>query len=380
MNSALVPEADPRTYITSQNATFSNGDFIIDADQTNKGRVLVRYTLLKGKVTDVPSSQKIKKGDTFKRMGKATDGDGNTMYYGYLKTCDTIAYVRPEWLKAPLWMEQPSFARFNMCAVWTTPSWLVLGCPAKTAFADAKISVKPRPLTVMKKPLAEQKDSDDEDSDDDESDLQGLAMDYAHVLREIPMICNFVSCRSMRTKSVFDANLKCEDAVQQIAAWLDEKQPTNFVLYFSGHGSVEGIAFADGILPFKKLAEVIHGAKFNTSANGDEKSDGDDSAANDRNPLVSVMVDSCYSGGIVDAFAPYKGKGVNFELFYSSQKKEMSFESRKPPMGTFTKWLFGAEHRGQWRGHFEEGGSKTLQKGVQLMKGQESGYFDGRMK
>ena len=55
---------------------------------------------------------------------------------------------------------------------------------------------------------------------------------------------------------------------------------------------VDAIGFADGVLPFKDLARLISTTKFKGSAMAEKY----------RKPLVTVLIDTCFSGGVVDAF------------------------------------------------------------------------------
>jgi len=216
----------------------------------------------------------------------------------------------------------------------TNVSWLVLGCPS-TNIRNLDVTVKPR-------------------RNIDEIDLQGLVFDYSHVIGECILLNRFrdkaIQSQASR-ECVYDGQLKKKLAVARIQRWLQRKIATNFVFYFSGHGSKHGIGFYDAVLRYDELATMI---ATNTFKKPDHIKGA--TARKYTDPLITIIIDSCHSGGIVDAFKrvfkKHQDRHVRFQLFFSSQTEELSHEEGNPKRGSFSNKLFDDDHREKWLRYF----------------------------
>merc|ERR1712087_406712 len=166
-------------------------------------------------------------------------------------------------------------------------------------------------------------------------------------------------------QSTWDAQLTAESARKRIKNWL--KTPADeYVFYFGGHGGEGCIGFAkDSALEYEELAELVNKAKFR----------------NKKAPLVTIIIDSCHSGSIYEAFRPYQqskysekcenDRGVLFQVLFSSLPHQTSADE------AFSKWLFGPKRVKLWTEYFVNG-FWDRQKWSCTFPGQQSGCFDFR--
>merc|ERR1719474_2654909 len=112
------------------------------------------------------------------------------------------------------------------------------------------------------------------------------------------------------TESVFDGVLSKKVATQRITDWLEMSLATNYVFYFCGDGSKNGLGLHRDILQYKYLAHLIHSATF-TEPDGLDQKDPEDAELIDkyRNPNITVIIDAVHSVGIEEAFKPFSDRG-----------------------------------------------------------------------
>merc|ERR1719474_1352109 len=335
-----------KTYAALRSATYDNTVDVEEYKESDpgphKGEIVAKgYSCL--------CEQPIKSGDTW--VGTPGQGTG-VLYFAHLKDekgkMPTLTVSVPQSaVESGFWVER--------VPMMSNISALALGCATST-FSSDKVSAKPR---VSKQAV---------------SDSQGLAYDYAHVTREVILWNRMNGIQSSIAKqSAFDGNMKCEGAKGRITEWLAKEEGTNFLLYLSGNGSEKGIQFDDGILSYDDLAQIVGAAKFGVSSEIEEKKEDEASPSN--SPMISVVIDAPHSGAAVDAFGPLCGGKVRFELFYSSQKEQLSHEHEDPPSGQFTASIFGEGQRQKWRKHFLFPAESELVQPINLGKDQQSGYL-----
>lgn len=188
-------------------------------------------------------------------------------------------------------------------------------------------------------------------------DLDGLATDnqnvqaFSHKLRGMTGK-NYAGKRVKlmsytHAQSGYGAQITTKSAQSRIADWLKDDQCDEYVFYFSGHGSRQGLCFKDGVLGYSKLAEMLCKGMRGKVA----KSTGIPKQ-------VTVIIDACFSGAVQGAFKPYqKGPsngGFLFQIFYSSQANETSADTAEFG-GKFTSSLFAPQNYDLWFMYFVRG-------------------------
>eukprot|EP01084_Bolivina_argentea_P157886 275109_1 len=150
--------------------------------------------------------------------------------------------------------------------------------------------------------------------------LQGSAQDDATMTKYVKSYTGS-GIKYKSNQSVTDAQLTVYSAKQRIRVWMKEEGDSK-QFYFSGHGSNKkggGICFKDGILLYSELEKLTA-----ATMKGKNKLGG-----------LSLIIDACYSGYIVDAFQHYEedvsGGGYDpklnkpdITLMYSCQKNQVS--------------------------------------------------------
>jgi len=242
-----------------------------------------------------------------------------------------------------------------------TVSWLVL-CLGQNG--DHSTSRK-------RKGFDEKEQSDDAKEDDAEKvRSRGLEMDFAKVVGfsltmhgakgQDPRTGHGMKVNShLSPQSALSDDLTADDVQNRIVKWLDE-DADEFVFYFSGEGSQKprGFAVKKGVYEYRQLAKTINEAlKYK----------------DERTPMVTIVLDTCYSGGVETDFVTNdKGtvngyqqskynkrcmndQGALFYVFYSTQHDAVSVEDEDG--GIYTTIQFGStsECRTKWLHYFVNG-------------------------
>eukprot|EP01084_Bolivina_argentea_P189128 325347_1 len=153
---------------------------------------------------------------------------------------------------------------------------------------------------------------------EDGVNLMGCDEDAATMARyvKIGKGLDFVFYKSKR--SCCDAEMSMENACKKICRWVIEEEADVYDLYFSGHGTDKkggGICFADGILYYKNLANVLKQFK---------------------KKRFVIIIDACHAGCIVNAFS---GTGIRCCLYYACKANEVSADNGSSG-GYFTSTYF----------------------------------------
>lgn len=242
-----------------------------------------------------------------------------------------------------------------------TVSWLVL-CLGQNG--DHSTSRK-------RKGFDEKEQSDDAKEDDAEKvRSRGLEMDFAKVVGfsltmhgakgQDPRTGHGMKVNShLSPQSALSDDLTADDVQNRIVKWLDE-DADEFVFYFSGEGSQNprGFAVKKGVYEYRQLAKTINEAlKYK----------------DERTPMVTIVLDTCYSGGVETDFVTndtgtvngyqqskynkrcMNDQGALFYVFYSTQHDAVSVEDEDG--GIYTTIQFGStsECRTKWLHYFVNG-------------------------
>merc|ERR1719427_256514 len=255
-----------------------------------------------------------------------------------------------------------------------TISWLIL-C----------LGSDDRPTNRLQKKKFDQqqknKDQDEVKEDDDDVMHQGLKQDFLRMKAFAQKIdgveghdhrkgddSDAMMSRTIKVKSyvsglsVLSDQLTGNDVGDRITKWLTE-DADEYVFYYSGDGGEAPAGFvvnkdddhSEGVYTYKELAETINRNKrlYDPNQNMDT-------------PMVTLIVDTCYSGMMDDAFMPYQQtkyqprrnpKDALFYVFYSSQKDERSVEDENG--GIYTRVQFSDHLEAQcvqkWLSYFVNG-------------------------
>lgn len=220
-------------------------------------------------------------------------------------------------------------------------SWLLLGCPGSAALNN-KVRRRKSPRNVKA-------------ASSGTLELEGVIADFQNVqqfaaghLRNQKGY-NAVTKSNIKINSymsdltAMDAQLTAKSALERITKWL-KTGADEYVFYYTGHGGPGCMGFAEeSVLMYSELAAAINSAKF----------------SNKKAPLVTIVIDACFSGSIYNDFKKYQqskrsdqcanDKGVLFQVIYSSRADEYSYDE------TFSTWLFDKERVEIWKQYFING-------------------------
>eukprot|EP01084_Bolivina_argentea_P142210 249823_1 len=163
------------------------------------------------------------------------------------------------------------------------------------------------------------------------------------------------------SKSLYDPMVTADHAQNNIRKWLDDNRSADqLVLYYSGHGSKNGMCFYKSALNYSELIKDINKAGLKGE--------------------IALIIDACHSGGIANELYKYLSEEGKFEtrmtVFYAVPADNNTYDARDG--NVFSKLLFDQSKWKDWCEYFLNGVVYDNLMNHDLGKQMVSGYVQAK--